>query len=112
MFVAVGALLQQLLTFSAPPSRRLGITLTLLGTLIPISIYHCWTNELILHQITFAAMVFLCGRSIRKLIRERVKNGEVKKKLVRMANFGMGTWSSSFFLPDEKLDVYWRYLWC
>ena len=41
MFVAVGALLHQLLTFSATRARRWVVTVGLLGTIVPISVYHC-----------------------------------------------------------------------
>src|SRR5262245_52620252 len=88
MFLAVGALLHQLLTFNATPSQRLTYSLLILGTLIPVSIYHCWTDEIIVHEIAFGVMVILCGRKIRQLIRERIKNPESRRRLGGMASFG------------------------
>lgn len=90
MFLAVGALLHQLETFNASPTRRRVVTLLILGTLIPVSVYHCWADEIVVHEIAFAVMVIICGRDIRKLIRERVSSEESRKKLVHMANMGLG----------------------
>jgi len=90
MFLAVGALLHQLSIFNQPPARRRNATLLILGTVIPISVYHCWTDEIIVHEIAFAVMVFLCGKKTRLLIREKVKSAESRKKLINMANFGLG----------------------
>ena len=91
MFLAVGALLHQLLTFGASQRERLIITAAILGTLIPVSIYHCATDEIIMHEIAFGAMVIMVGRKIRQLIRERIKNPESQRRLRRMASFGTGT---------------------
>ena len=90
MFLAVGALLNQLQTFNQPLSTRRLRTLTIVGILIPVSVYHCWADELVVHQITFAAMILLCGREIRKLIRERIPNAAQKSKLLNLANGGLG----------------------
>lgn len=91
MFLAVGALLHQLLTFEASQRQRLIITAAILGTLIPVSIYHCVTDEIIVHEVAFGAMVIMVGRKIRELIRERIKNAESQRRLRRMASFGTGT---------------------
>lgn len=90
MFLAVGALLHQLQTFNKPPATRRMVTLIVLGILIPVSVYHCWADELIAHQITFAAMVFLCGRKIRQLVRERIPSTEQRSTLLSLANGGLG----------------------
>ncbi|CAI6252061.1 unnamed protein product [Periconia digitata] len=98
MFVAVGALLHQLLTWNKTSQQRLFITFIILGTVIPVSIYHCWTNEIIVHEIVFAIMVVLVGRKIRQLIRERVKNAGAKARLVSIANWGLGSGLFGYFL--------------
>jgi dihydroceramidase len=90
MFLAVGSLMHQLLTFDATPSQRFNTTLLILGTVIPVSIYHCWADEITVHQLTFGAMIFITGRRIRQLIREKVPNEESRKRLKSMANFGSG----------------------
>lgn len=94
MFLAVGTLLHQLLTFDAPPAERIRTTLLILGTVIPVSIYHVWADEIYVHELVFAIMVFLTGRRIRQLIRSRVKNFQAQKKLKKLAS--MGTYSGLF----------------
>lgn len=90
MFLAVGALLHQLETFNKSPATRRNITLIILGVLIPVSWYHCWANEKYLHQITFAGMVFLCGRKTRQLVRERIPSEDQRNRLLNLANGGLG----------------------
>ncbi|KAJ4354375.1 uncharacterized protein N0V89_006111 [Didymosphaeria variabile] len=90
MFLAVGALLHQLQTFNKPTSTRRTRTLLILGILIPVSAYHCWADEIYMHQITFASMVLLCGRKIRMLVRERIPNAEQRSRLLSLANGGLG----------------------
>jgi hypothetical protein len=89
MFLAVGSLLHQLLCFEATPSQRLKSTALILGTLIPVSVYHVWADEIYVHEIVFAIMVFLVSRRTRALIKKRVKSEESRKRLGRMATFGI-----------------------
>ena len=53
MFLAVGALLHQLLCFEATPAQRRNYTLAILGVLIPVSTYHVVANEIYVHEIVF-----------------------------------------------------------
>jgi dihydroceramidase len=113
MFLAVGALLHQLLCFEATPSQRRNYTLAILGVLIPVSWYHCWADEIYVHEIVFAAMVIMVVRRTRKLIRERVKNVEHKKRLGQLASLGIGKlfstllqseiWSSACWILERML---------
>ncbi|KAL5450550.1 hypothetical protein PMIN07_000112 [Paraphaeosphaeria minitans] len=98
MFLAVGALLNQLQTFNQPLSTRRFRTLLIVGILIPVSVYHCWADELYVHQITFATMVLLCGWEIRKLVRERISNAEQRSKILSLANGGLATGLFGYFL--------------
>jgi dihydroceramidase len=94
MFLAVGALLHQLLCFEATPAQRRNYTLAILGVLIPVSTYHVVADEIYVHEIVFAAMVIMVVRKTRKLIRERVKNEEHKKRMGQLATFGIGEFRS------------------
>lgn len=89
MFLAVGALLHQLLCFEATRSQRRKYTLAILGSLIPVSVYHVWADEIYVHEIVFAIMVFLVSRRARALIRKQIKSKENRKKLGSMASFGI-----------------------
>ena len=90
MFLAVGALLHQLLFFESTQTQRRNYTLSILGVLIPVSTYHVVADEIYVHEIVFAVMVIMVVRKTRKLIRERVKNEEHKKRMGQLATFGVG----------------------
>jgi dihydroceramidase len=82
--------------------RRRLVTALILGTIIPVSVYHVWTNEIIAHEILFGAMVILCGRKIRWLIKEKIQNEGSQKRLRTLANLGSGTLKSPLaFLPRD-----------
>jgi dihydroceramidase len=95
MFLAVGAILHQLLCFQASPTDRRKYTAYILGTLIPISVYHVWADEIVLHEVAFAVMIYLVSRETRKLIKKRVGSEAERKRLGRMATFGI---CKSFFI--------------
>src|SRR5690349_15155341 len=90
MFLAAGTLLYQVYTIDQPSTQRLKVASIILGTLIPISIYHCWADEIYVHELAFAAMVFLVTRKIQFLLREKVKNREVRRKIVNLSFLGLG----------------------
>jgi dihydroceramidase len=94
MFLAVGALLHQLLCFEATPAQRRKYTAAILGSLIPVSVYHVWADEIYVHEIVFGLMVFMVSRRVRALIKKRVKSEESKKRLGKMATFGICEFAS------------------
>jgi dihydroceramidase len=106
MFLAVGALLHQLLCFEATQAQRLKYTGAILGSLIPVSVYHVWANEIYVHEIVFAIMVFLVTRRTRALIKRKIKSEESKKRLGSMATFGICTSSLlPRLVPDGALTM-------
>ncbi|KAF2120484.1 alkaline ceramidase family protein [Lophiotrema nucula] len=98
MLLAAGSLLQQILTFNKPQDERIRTTIYILGGNIAVSIYHCWADEIIMHEIAFAVMVFLAGRKVRQLIRERIKSPEAKKRLRKLASLGTYCGAFGYFL--------------
>ncbi|KAH9865691.1 hypothetical protein J1614_009277 [Plenodomus biglobosus] len=98
MFLAVGAVLHQLLCFNASAHERRKYTLAILGTVVPISVYHVWADEIIAHEITFAIMIFLVSKQTRALIKKQVRSEDDRKKLGRMATFGISTGLFGYFL--------------
>jgi dihydroceramidase len=94
MFLAVGALLHQLLCFEATPAQRRKYTAAILGSLIPVSVYHVWADEIYVHEIVFGLMVFMVSRRVRALIKKRVKSENSKKRLGKMATFGICEFAS------------------
>jgi hypothetical protein len=108
MFLAVGALLHQLLCFEATPAQRLQYTFAILGSLIPVSVYHVWADEIYVHEIVFAIMVFMVSRRVRALIKRRVKSEESKKRLGAMATFGVCEFCSMCCLCWDFADTLQR----
>ena len=98
MFLAVGAILHQLLCFQATPAQRRQYTFAILGTVIPISVYHVWADEIYVHELTFAVMVFLVARQLRALVKKQVADPEQRKKLGRMSRFGLVSGLFGYFL--------------
>ncbi|ORY13772.1 alkaline ceramidase-like protein [Clohesyomyces aquaticus] len=98
MLVAVGSLCHQILTFKKPAAERLRTTILFLGILIPVSVYHCWADEILVHVLTFGILVIFVGREIRRLIRERVKNVDAKRKLRGLSTFGTGCGLLGYFV--------------
>jgi dihydroceramidase len=52
-------------------------------------VYHVWADEIYVHEIVFAVMVFMVSGRVRVLIKKRVKSEECKKRLGKMATFGI-----------------------
>lgn len=116
MFLAAGALLQQVYSVDKPKAYRLKVTATILGALIPISIYHCWADEIYVHELVFAAMVVLVTLKVQELLGERVKNREVRKKIANLSFFGLGKWLlspalDSFDLEHKGCGLFGYFLW-
>jgi dihydroceramidase len=89
MFLAVGAILHQLLCFQASVAERRNYTAYILCSLIPVSVYHVWADEIYVHEIAFAVMIYLVSRETRALIKRSVKSEAERKRLGRMATFGI-----------------------
>ncbi|KAL6155586.1 hypothetical protein ACJQWK_05418 [Exserohilum turcicum] len=98
MFLAVGAVLHQLLCFDATQAQRQKYTLYILGSLIPISIYHVWADEIIVHEIAFAAMIFLVCKYARRLIAKQVSSEASRAKLGKLATLGISSGLFGYFL--------------
>lgn len=98
MFLAVGSILHQVMCFDATSTQQRNATLAILGTVIPISVYHVWADEIIMHELTFAVMVFLVARRTRALIKKQVKSAASRKALGCMATFGISLGLLGYFL--------------
>jgi dihydroceramidase len=98
MFLAVGSILHQLLCFQATVAERRKYTFYILGSLIPISVYHVWADEIYVHELAFGVMIYLVSRHARALIKKQVKSEEARKKLGKMATFGISSGLFGYFL--------------
>ncbi|KAF2198330.1 alkaline ceramidase family protein [Delitschia confertaspora ATCC 74209] len=98
MFLAVGAVLHQVTTFNRPLPYRRRVTALILGTLIPLSIYHCWADEIVLHEIAFAVMIFTTVFKTRVLMKERVNDSVQRGRLAGLSSFGLACGLFGYFL--------------
>jgi dihydroceramidase len=98
MFLAVGSLLHQLMCYEATPAQRQQYTVAILGSVIPVSIYHVWADEIYVHEVTFAVMIFLVGRRLRHLITRKIKTEEGRRRIRNMLTMGLGRAN-----PDDRL---------
>jgi dihydroceramidase len=89
MFLAVGALLHQLLCHEATAAQRRKYTALIVGALVPVSVYHVVADEIYVHEVVFAIMVALVTRRTRALIKRKVASESSRRKLGGMATFGI-----------------------
>jgi dihydroceramidase len=88
MLVATGFVLNRIITFDVSPSTRRNRSLALLTVLTAISVYHCATDEILVHVVTFGVMVIYIGIKTRKLVQTRVTDPGEKKRVATLMNFG------------------------
>lgn len=87
MHLAIGTLLHQVYTFNEPPKIQRRNTAIIVGVLVPFVIYHCVTDEFLLHVILFFIMSWMVAFRIRKLIRETVKDEGHRRQLRRLGKY-------------------------
>ncbi|KXS98207.1 hypothetical protein AC578_289 [Pseudocercospora eumusae] len=95
MYGAMGSCLLQVFTFKEPPSIQRRNVAIILGVIIPFIIYHCLTDEFILHVILFFALSITVSRRTRHIIKSEIRDEEQKRKLrflIKIAScFGFGS---------------------
>lgn len=91
MLFATTPVLHRLLTVHS--ARRESIILAiLLGSLLAaLIVYHVMTDELVLHFVSFGAMVVVIGLKTMQLINARTKaNSAARRKIWGIVRFGAG----------------------
>ena len=90
MFFAIGIVLHRVYAFGHSPtySRNLGIGI--FAGLTAIAIYHCNTDTSTVHQVSFLSMCLTVAWGTRGLIKGRVQNRNVRRKMVTMLQLGTG----------------------
>lgn len=96
MHLAIGTVLHQLFTFSEPPAIQRRNTAIILGVIVPFVIYHCVTDEFLLHVILFTGMSVIVARKTGHLIRTRITDKAQKKKLKFLIRIATGSSLSAF----------------
>ena len=102
MHVAIATVLLQVYTFQEPLAIQRRNTAIILGIIVPFVIYHCLTDEFILHVILFFGMSITVARRIRYIIRLRIKEAGQRAKLRGLVTFA--TASSLFAFAIWNVD--------
>lgn len=87
MHVAIATVLLQVYTFREPLAIQRRNTAIILGIIIPFVIYHCLTDEFILHVVLFFGMSITVARRIRQIIGLRIKEQIQRDKLRSLVTF-------------------------
>ncbi|KAI5363266.1 putative alkaline ceramidase [Septoria linicola] len=98
MHVAIATVLLQVYTFQEPLAIQRRNAAIILGIIIPFVIYHCLTDEFILHVILFSGMSITVARRIRHIIRIRIKEKAQRAKLRSLVTFATASSLFAFFI--------------
>jgi len=96
MLLATSAVLHRVFTFNTTLSTTLGVGAWIASTIALFSIWHCMTDEIIMHSILFAIMIALVGIKTRLVIAERVKDEVVKREVRKLCTWGGVIFISGF----------------
>jgi dihydroceramidase len=98
MHLAIGALLHQVFTFGEPPAIQRRNTFIILGIIVPFVIYHCLTDEFILHLLLFFGMSLTVAYRISHIIKLRIKDAGQRRKLRTLVRFATSSALLAFFI--------------
>jgi len=116
MLVAVATVMHRVYTFDTSSATTVVSGLGLTAALTLFSIWHCVTDEIVLHSIIFGIMICLVGIQTRSIISHRVLDPAVRKEVTKLATWGgiifvggYGIWNldNAFcgFLTETKRDI-------
>lgn len=91
MHTAMGCVLIQIFTYEKTPTVQKQITYVVLGGLTAFIVYHCATDEFLLHVILFLSLSITVITKTYLMIRNTVKDQAQKEKLSTLATVGTGT---------------------
>lgn len=84
MHLAIGTVLHQVFTFQEPVAVQRRNTIIILGILIPFVVYHCVTDEFVLHVALFFSMSWIVAFRTRKIIASRIKEKRDRDTIRRL----------------------------
>ena len=89
MLLVTSLVLHRVFTFDGSTTYRRNVAFGLLATLIPISVYHCVKEEIILYVLAFGGMVVVVGTKTRKLVPLRIKERDRRRRVRGLERFGV-----------------------
>lgn len=84
MHLAMGCVLMQVFNFRKPPDIQKRNSALIIGGLTTFIVYHCLTDEFVLHVAIFFGLSVTVSRMTSKITKETVKDRQHKKKLNRL----------------------------
>lgn len=105
MHLAIGTVLHQTWTFQEPPAVQRRNTAIILGVLVPFVIYHCVTDEFVLHVILFFCMCWIVAYRVRYIIHIRIKEREHRKQLRSLLTFASMTALTSYGIWNIDVNL-------
>lgn len=90
MHLAMGCVLMQVFNFRKPPEVQKRNSAIIIGGLTSFIIYHCVTDEFVLHVIIFFSLSVTVSRMTSKITKETVKDPQHKKKLSTLVKTATG----------------------
>ncbi|KAL2071737.1 hypothetical protein VTL71DRAFT_12972 [Oculimacula yallundae] len=96
MLVAVATVMHRVLTFDKSLSTTVISGTVFAGVMTAFSIWHCVSDELIMHNVLFASMIAVVGIKTRAIISTRVEDRAVAKEVRKLATWGGVIFISGF----------------
>lgn len=81
MHLAMGCVLLQVFNFRKPAEIQKRNSAFIIGGLTSFIVYHCLTDEFVLHVVIFFTLSVTVSRMTSKIIRDTVKDQKHKRKL-------------------------------
>lgn len=96
--LATSLVLHRAFTFDGSTTYRRNVAFGLLATIIPISVYHCVKDEIILHVLAFGGMIVVVGTNTRNLVRLRIKERDQRRRVRGLERFGVSCAALAYLL--------------
>jgi len=96
MLLAVALVMHRVYTANKSITTTVVSGAVLGALLVGFSIWHCITDDLAWHQLSFAIMICLVGIKTRAIIKQRVANPLVRKEVMKLTIIG-----GSKFIPTS-----------
>lgn len=88
MLIATAPVLHRVYTFDKTLSVTVWSGVALTAVLTTFSIWHCVTDEIVMHSLVFGIMIVLVGIQTRSIIGARIPDPAVRKEVIKLTTWG------------------------
>lgn len=92
MIVASATVLHRSMTYGKSKAYTQIFTAILVALVIVEAVYHATMDEVIVHELSFLALIALVAFQTRQLVKQRVSNEQDRGKLRMVIALGAGTY--------------------